>query len=448
MSTKVELPIEFVDRLKVQYPQYYHAILDALAEEAQTSIRLNPYKSLSPPSGSSPILWNRYGFVLASRPNFGLDPNFHNSRYYVQESSSMFIGYVLSYLQENYSFRNVMDMCAAPGGKSTLILDVLGEDQYLVSNEILPKRNVILKENLTKWGQPKYLITQSSPKDIGKLNKFFDVILVDAPCSGEGLFRKDKNAIKEWSPKHIKKCVLRQKDILTHAYNALSDGGLLIYSTCTFNPDENEKMINHLLELHSDAIQIDIPIDTFPEIVTVKYDRAIGYAFLPSKTPGEGFFCSLIQKGTPKKIDKIQNSKAYISPQVKQWIADNYTQHYSTYKFENTIKLVSNAVLDQLVMLQDKLYIKQLGADIADISSEKIQPSFGLSMLPHLPHDIPRVDVDIDTALNYLAKNNIAATLSEGYQLICYDGHALGWIEKKKGNEINHYPSAYKLRKF
>jgi 16S rRNA C967 or C1407 C5-methylase (RsmB/RsmF family) len=242
VSNSRKLPAEFVARIVEQFPLGHEELIQSLDEKPSTSIRLNTKKEFNW-TPSVRVQWAQHGYILKERPIFTLDPYFNAGAYYVQESSSMFVDHVLSELRSKIELNSVLDLCASPGGKSTIILDHLNENQYLVANELIPNRNHTLRENLTKWGKPNFLVSQNKVEDFRKLKNHFDLILVDAPCSGEGLFRKDDNARKEWKVGNLKICSERQLHILTNIWSSLAEGGYLIYSTCTFNPDENENLL-------------------------------------------------------------------------------------------------------------------------------------------------------------------------------------------------------------
>ena len=224
--------------------------LESFEVPVPVSIRLNPRKSagLEIIDGER-VPWCRNGYYLRQRPNFTMDPLFHAGCYYVQEAASMFLDEVLrQHLTPDYSPRTALDLCAAPGGKSTLLRAVLPEDCVLWSNEPVRLRFNILDENVTKWGYKNHIVTSQYPRDFRKAKQKFDLILCDVPCSGEGMFRKDEATIREWSPQQVEKCWQLQRDIVSDAWASLNAGGIMIYSTCTFNTKENEENIRWMLE--------------------------------------------------------------------------------------------------------------------------------------------------------------------------------------------------------
>ncbi|MGH2643700.1 MAG: methyltransferase RsmF C-terminal domain-like protein, partial [Chitinophagaceae bacterium] len=258
------------------------------------------------------ILWCDNGYYLKERPLFYLDPLWHAGTYYVQEPSSMCIGFVMKQLCDLSKPLHVLDLCAAPGGKSTEIAGLLSKESILISNEVINSRVHILEENITKWGLPNVIVTHNDARDFGGLTEFFDVILVDAPCSGSGLFRKDPELINEWSPEQVLLCGQRQKRILTDILPALKKNGLLIYTTCSFSQEENEDLVDFSMQQFS---LDNIPVPFKPDwniVETISpISRAKGYRFYPSKLRGEGFFLSCFKKWDEGGVDDKVNIKKY-----------------------------------------------------------------------------------------------------------------------------------------
>ena len=281
-------------------PELWHVLREGLAQEPSVSIRINPskidLKEWEVVLSDGVVPWCEYGFYLTHRPPFTFDPLLHAGAYYVQESSSMFLHQVLrQYVTEPVV---MLDLCAAPGGKSTLARSVLPEGSRLVSNEPIRGRAQVLEENVTKWGYPDHIVTNRYPKDFRKSKQQFDVILTDVPCSGEGMFRKDEGAIAEWSLQKVEQCQRLQREIVSDAWECLAPGGLLIYSTCTFNTLENEENIKWILEnfdaevlpVHTEA-EWNIQGSILPDFI------APIYRFIPGLTRGEGLFMAVLRKG-------------------------------------------------------------------------------------------------------------------------------------------------------
>ena len=317
-----ELPVLFTEYTRqLMGAERFERYLHSFEEDAPVSIRLNPLKRsevrgkrLEVRDGE-PVPWCRDGYYLKQRPNFTFDPLFHAGCYYVQEAASMFLDEVLRQTTQKNCFspwreavppinggtpvcNSALDLCAAPGGKSTLLRSVLPEGCVLYSNEPVRNRASILLENVTKWGYDNHFVTNAYPKDYRKSKMKFDIILCDVPCSGEGMFRKDEATIREWSPQNVEKCWQLQRDIVSDAWACLNDGGLLIYSTCTFNSKENEENIRWMLEEFDDAKVV--PIDTKPKwnitgSLLEGFDEAV-YRFIPGITRSEGLFLCVLRK--------------------------------------------------------------------------------------------------------------------------------------------------------
>lgn len=297
----MQLPADFITQMeRMMAPELWHVLRKGLAQEPSVSIRINPskinLKEWEVVLSDGVVPWCEYGFYLTHRPPFTFDPLLHAGAYYVQESSSMFLHQVLrQYVTEPVV---MLDLCAAPGGKSTLARSVLPEGSRLVSNEPIRGRAQVLEENVTKWGYPDHIVTNRYPKDFRKSKQQFDVILTDVPCSGEGMFRKDEGAIAEWSLQKVEQCQRLQREIVSDAWECLAPGGLLIYSTCTFNTLENEENIKWILEnfdaevlpVHTEA-EWNIQGSILPDFI------APIYRFIPGLTRGEGLFMAVMRKG-------------------------------------------------------------------------------------------------------------------------------------------------------
>ena len=327
------LPEDFIRETRLLMGETrFNSYLEAFNEEAPVSIRLNPKKSLelrveslefatAPQEGHknsqlNPVPWCPEGIYLSDRPQFTFDPLFHAGCYYVQEAASMFICHILRSVFGNlaphstlHTPQTALDLCAAPGGKSTAMRSVLPEEITLVSNEPVPTRAQILLENITKWGAPDCIVTNNYPRDFRKAKARFDLILCDVPCSGEGMFRKDPATIGEWSLQNVEKCWRLQRDIVADAWECLNPGGILIYSTCTFNTKENEENVRWIIDTY-DAEPIAIPTDPSWNItgsLLPGFDAPV-YRFIPGITRSEGLFvCALIKRGVRSEECGVRN---------------------------------------------------------------------------------------------------------------------------------------------
>ncbi len=251
-------PERFIQRIQSQKYINADGLLKALQEPAPVSIRINPSKWNLKPLNSDPVPWCTTGFYLEKRPSYTLDPLFHSGCYYPQEASGMFIEQVFRQVVNTGQYIRVLDLCGAPGGKSTHLSSLIGIHGLIVANEVIKTRAAVLAENIIKWGGVNTIVTQNDPSAFSGLQGFFDVILVDAPCSGEGMFR-DVVAINEWSEENTLHCSERQRRILSDVWPSLKDNGILIYSTCTFNPGENEENIRWMVKRNL-AVTIELEI--------------------------------------------------------------------------------------------------------------------------------------------------------------------------------------------
>ena len=304
-----QLPVAFTEKTRLLMgAERFERYLKSFEEDVPVSIRLNPKKRLEVRGKRLEVIdgeqvpWCQNGYYLKQRPNFTMDPLFHAGCYYVQEAASMFLDEALRQIytaEPTLLCKYALDLCAAPGGKSTLLRAALPEDCVLYSNEPIRNRASILLENVTKWGYPNHFVTNAYPKDYRKSKMKFDLILCDVPCSGEGMFRKDEATIREWSPQNVEKCWQLQRDIVSDAWACLNDGGLLIYSTCTFNTKENEENVRWMLSEFDDAKVV--PIETKPEwnitgSLLEGFNEPV-YRFIPGITRSEGLFMCVLRKG-------------------------------------------------------------------------------------------------------------------------------------------------------
>ena len=299
----MQLPEDFIRETKqLMGAERFSRYMEAFDEEAPVSIRLNPQTLGDGSCAFERVPWCKEGYYLEGRPQFTFDPLFHAGCYYVQEAASMFIVHVLrQYVHETVEG---LDMCAAPGGKSTAMLSVLPEGSTLVSNEPIPTRAQILLENITKWGAKNCIVTNNYPRDFKKAKAKFDLILCDVPCSGEGMFRKDPATIGEWSLQNVEKCWRLQREIVADAWECLNPGGILIYSTCTFNIKENEENVRWIIDTY-EAEPIDIPTEPSWGItgsLLEDFDAPV-YRFIPGITRSEGLFVCVLRKSGEWKVE-------------------------------------------------------------------------------------------------------------------------------------------------
>jgi 16S rRNA C967 or C1407 C5-methylase (RsmB/RsmF family)/NOL1/NOP2/fmu family ribosome biogenesis protein len=419
-----KLPEAFERRMRQSLGPDFESFRQALTTPSPTSIRVNLLKYLPVFEGEG-VPWCSTGFYLKERPVFTLDPNLHAGAYYVQEASSMYLGQVVKSSVDLRKPLRVLDLCAAPGGKSTHLLDVIGSDSLLVSNEVIKTRASILSENIQKWGRANVVVTNNDPEDFGHLAGFFDLVVVDAPCSGEGLFRKDEAAIQEWSEENVHLCSLRQRRILSDVWPALKENGVLIYCTCTYNEAENE---DNLLWLSQ---QKDL------EVIEK------GKRFMPHQVKGEGFFIAAVRKRSREAPKKTKGSSLKHSRNNPDWLRGDF----SVLELNELLIAVPSALTDDILQLSP-LNIVTRGVAVGTVTRNKVIPEHSLAMSFNLNHEaFPVIDVEKDEALKYLAKETIASRDAErGFALIRYQENYLGFVNRL-GNRLNNlYPANWRIR--
>lgn len=429
--------------------------------EQVTSIRFNPLKSgpVHSPSGISTfaiqnkVPWSSNGFYLTERPSFTADPLFHAGTYYVQEASSMFLETAIKQTVDLSQPLKVLDLCAAPGGKSTLIQSLLNEQSFLVSNEVIKTRVTILAENISKWGAANVVVTNNDPKDFQRLENYFDVIVVDAPCSGSGLFRKDADAISEWSENNVILCSQRQQRILADILPALKDDGVLIYSTCSYSEAEDETIADWLVQEYQ---MESLPLQTEEDwgIVETRSGQhnAFGYRFYPGKVKGEGFFIAAFKKRghiagdalykkAKTKADKLTAAEgAVIKPYLKNSAAHFYI------KQQEAVLAMPLVLQDELPVLQSALYIKKAGVTLGTVIRNELIPDHELAVSTIIDAAVPFVEVDAANALQYLRRQGIKIeTALKGWVLIRFRNLPLGWVKILPNRINNYYPAAWRI---
>lgn len=443
----IKLPELFVERTKLLLGAEYSFFERALGEPAPVSVRINS-KFLNYQPSHVRVPWCEEGYYLQERPLFTADPLLHAGVYYVQEASSMFLKEVANQFLQDAD--RVLDLCAAPGGKSTLLLQSLSEDALLVSNEFVRSRAMILAENISKWGNPNVIVTNNAPADFNKLPAFFDAIVVDAPCSGEGMFRKDPGAIAAWSVQNVNQCAMRQKTILQDVWQSLKQGGLLIYSTCTYNREENEDNVDWACkELGAELLKMDV--GQFEGIV----ESDCGCRFYPHKIKGEGFFIAILRKTV---TDNYKNSNKSKKDKPVVRFPDKHADFKSAIIDPN--KYVISAYNQQVIAfprghiscfteLNDKLNCLLSGILLGEYKGKDFVPAHQFALSKIINRDaFACADLDYQTAVAYLRKEciNLPDDTPRGYVLVCYKGQTLGWVKNLVGRANNLYPQHWRIR--
>ncbi len=428
---------------------------EALNDVPPVSIRINPWKTIET-QGLERVSWNQYGFYLPTRPAFVEDPSFFQGRYYVQEASSMIIGKVAALLDKKSTVKRALDLCSAPGGKSTDLISSLKEMEILVSNEIVGKRVNPLKENLIKWGETNSVVTHTNPQAFSSLKQEFDLIVVDAPCSGEGMFRKDRKALEQWSSGLVEKCTGIQKEILSAIWSCLKPDGYLIYSTCTLNASENEGVIKWLVD-QVEAENTELPeMDDLDLFKTSSGKAGITtYRFLPNRIKGEGFAFSVIKKtGTlnPFGVDNKKKRTPQINWKLKRSdqkpvLANKKLEIDNICENGNELISASRDIVNFTNSYSELLNIQYVGRHLGQRSRSGFIPSHDLSMMPSFGFE-PSIDLGKDQSLSFLRRHPIPVQDSEeGWRLALYQGLPLSWAKVHKGQLKSHFPQEYRIRK-
>lgn len=448
------LPVPFIERIKQQLPGEAELFLAALQTPPPVSIRLNPGKLQSvsalfaPEQSAGEVEWCSEGHYLCERPVFTLDPGFHGGAYYVQEASSMFLQHVFRQIRPAGPLK-VLDLCAAPGGKSTLIAAELSADSLLVSNEVIRNRAAVLKENVLKWGQDNIVVTNNAPEDFRPLSSLFDIILVDAPCSGEGMFRKDEEAVREWNENNLRLCSQRQQSILSDIWGSLKPGGFLIYSTCTYNRQENEAILEWVSKTFP-ARGIDI-VHPFPA-VTPGDSTLPCYRFYPHKLRGEGFFIGVMQKtdGAIPLPSRHKNQPAgrlpRLLPELREYIRQ--PERYDPYEKEGIWGILPLGMSAFIRTLEKQLHVLYKGCEIAEAVNRKIKLSPSLALWQGLQRENCRqLELERPEALKFLKKEEFSAPpLSGDWLWVTYRNIGLGWCKNLGSRLNNYYPKAWRIR--
>jgi 16S rRNA C967 or C1407 C5-methylase (RsmB/RsmF family)/NOL1/NOP2/fmu family ribosome biogenesis protein len=448
MKNNQSLPKEFEQRLRQQLGNSFNDFEKSLQETPPVSIRINPFKNFSIEGEAIP--WTKYRKYLQERPVFTLDPALHAGAYYVQEASSMFLDQALQQSIDLSQPLRVLDLSAAPGGKSTHLLSLLHPDSLLVSNEVIRSRATILAENIQKWGHSNVIVTNSDPEHFASLAGFFDVIVIDAPCSGEGLFRKDPNAMQEWSPANVELCSKRQRRIVSDVWPALKENGILIYSTCTYNQFENEENLQWLSNAHN-IESVELTTDPTWGVEVSSQNGIKGYRFYPHKVKGEGFFISAVRKIESqitirfKSKNSLQIPTKKTTAQLQTWIA---IEEPGYFVWNEIIHHFPSFLLYDLEQVMQNLRIVQAGTAVAANKHDKFIPehAFALSLAID-QNQFQCIEVELLTALQYLKKDNIELPrFAKGFSLLTYKQLPLGWVNVLDSRVNNLYPKEWRIR--
>ena len=445
MST-TDLPIAFARRMREMLGEDgYEAFALSLRESPPVSVRINPDKCAAMPmAGQTPVAWSSRGYYLDHRPDFTLDPLFHAGTYYVQEASSMFLEQALRVVGQP---RTVLDLCAAPGGKSTLLRSLLPDEAVLVSNDPVGQRAQVLAENMIKWGHEGCLVTCGGAHDFGSLGALFDLIVVDAPCSGEGMFRKDNPARELWSEANVAMCAERQRDILRSVWPALKEGGYMVYSTCTYNTDEDERNVEYVCEsLGAEAVAI--PLDAGWQIRgnMAGCENMPVCRFFPHLTRGEGFFLALLRKTQGVRPSRIKIPR-HVLPLSGEWKARLQKDDMMLHERNGLGYAVRSGDIAMTAFLAEAVRVLTCGIPLYEQKGPKKVPHHGLAMSRQLRKDwFPVIDLSENQALDYLRCMAMTIDAPRGYVLMTYRGVPLGFVNNLGSRANNMYPKAWRIR--
>lgn len=428
-------PDRFIDMLQDSLgPQRARCVLEHLDDEPSVSVRLNPAKcdmaTLRMHFGECadiPVPWSPDGLYLKSRPSFTFDPSFHAGAYYVQEASSMWVGHLVGEMvaQCGGSPLRALDLCAAPGGKTTDILSRLPEGSLLVANEVIRQRASVLAENAAKWGHAETVVTNDDPADFGRLTGTFDLVVVDAPCSGEGMFRKDQQAVSEWSEDNVKLCAARQRRIVSDIWGSLRHGGWMIYSTCTFNRFEDELNARWICD------------ELGAELIEERH-------FLPGMDRGEGFYAALLRKDG----DEAATVRRMRVKPVKSPASALVREGFILQQKGDMIKAYPAELAEEMLFIESSLRPIHSGVAVATVKGRDIVPEADLALSLIIAEDaFPKVALSREDAIKFLAKEPLAfSNAPKGHLAVTFDGLNLGFV-KNLGNRANNlHPAARRIR--
>ncbi len=448
------LPEMFMRIMREAIGQEAEALFAGLDTEPSTTIRLNPAKEGANFCGDG-VGWSPNGVYLDVRPQFTLDPLLHGGAYYVQEASSQFVGYLLK--DDELEGGRVLDMCAAPGGKTTIYSSLVGRSGLVVANDINRSRTLALADNVQRWGMGNVVVTCNEPSHISAFEEWFDVVAVDAPCSGEGMFRKMDEARSEWSLQAVEQCVVRQKEILQNAWLALRPGGKLLYSTCTFNPSEDEGVVRWLMEEYGDDIvAVDrVALDEEWGVVRSDIGAFQCFHFYPHRVKGEGFFVAVARKreGAIKRSMPKPRRKVFAPLQradlgeVSRWVDDPKRMAFRV--VGDTIYGYDSAVVEDVVRLGESLSVVYSGVAMGQIFKGRLKPEHPLALFIGRNTDVvPAVELSLEDAQNYLRRVDInASQFDEGINVVTYKGVAIGFVKRIGARCNNMYPKDLRIQK-
>ncbi len=458
----MQLPERFVERMRQELGEAEAtALCEALATEPSTAIRLNTPKMSCPPFEAEAVPWSADGYTLPERPAFTLDPAFHAGAYYVQEASSQFAGYILSQAvggRAQCEGLRVLDVCAAPGGKSTHYASLVGEHGLVVANEINRSRAAVLADNARKWGLGNMVVTCNDSAHLGDYEEWFDVVAIDAPCSGEGMFRKSEEACEQWSEANVKMCAERQWEIVKNVFDTLRPGGVLIYSTCTFNRDEDEALVQRICDEWGEAIEPAQEVDVADEwgAVVGRVGAFQTFRFFPHRVKGEGMFMAVARKtGEPTSRRRMPKARREViaavekrsEQELSRWVKEPKRMRF--FSAGDTIYACWAEHYDEIKALSSRLAVIYSGVALGQIFKGKLKPDGALAFYVGLNRDaVATAELSLDEALQFLRKQDMSAEpFVEGVNMVLYKGLPLGFVKRVGARVNNMYPASLRILK-
>lgn len=458
----IKLPSKFLNRMKNLLGEEYEDFINAFNNKVPVSIRKNPFKNAPRFEGEEEIGWCTTARFLKERPAFVFDPSFHCGSYYVQESSSIVLDYLIRYSVDLENEICALDLCASPGGKSTLVASLLNSNSLLISNELVGNRAHVLKENLIRWGLPNTIVSNNHSRDFKPFKGLFDLILLDAPCSGEGMFRKHQLSIDQWSNNKIESLAAIQKDLLDEMAPLIKEKGIIIYSTCTHALEEDEGNVKQFLEEHPDfeLVPIDLPKEWgFSNQIALQHypDLPSMYRAFFHKAKGEGFFFSVLRKKEgeiPGNYRKAKKSIAKLKDIDKRLHAQcaSFIKHSDAYLFKSEdldIYAIPKSILNTQEILSSHLRLIKPGTLVGSIKGKSFIPSIDLALSTIVHPNTPVIEISKDDALKYYKGMNLEIQFEgeQGWYMVRYNGNNLGWVKVLKNRINNHLPKSWKIRK-
>ena len=451
----MNLPERFIDRMTRELgPTEAERLCAALQTEPSTSIRLNPEKLSTPKWPSKRVPWCEWGYMLDERPAFTLDPAFHAGAYYVQEASSQFAGYIMMQALGGLAEcrgRRILDVCAAPGGKSTHYASLVGSEGLVVANEINRSRAAVLADNARKWGLANMVITCNDSSRLTALEGWFDAVAVDAPCSGEGMFRKSEEAVEQWSDQNVAMCAERQWEILENAFQALRPGGVLIYSTCTFNRSEDEGVLRRASEEWGEQLEPLDEIDCPEEWGVVRGREGVfqTFRFFPHRVQGEGMFMGVAVKAgiDSSRRQLLTKPDRQSEQELARWVLEPEKMRF--YGAGETLYACRREHYEALEAMSGVLSVIYSGVAMGQIFKGRLKPDGALAFYVGLNREaVASREVETDVALQFLRRQEVAAEpFKEGLNLVLHDGQALGFVKRVGARVNNMYPSSLRILK-